>query len=310
MSRGPGGPRALSELTGPDADGRGALGRPPGRRAGRSPGAAPPGCTGGDLVPPRGLRPRRTRRGAGTDRRVGRRGARVRALAVRGPPDGVVEPGASAGARTRSRHRLGLALGVSTAALAHVWGPRALSALAAEVTAATADLPWRGGLALSGDAGTLRGVSGPSGERGELWAVLGAGPDTPPTLLRAAGVSLDPDGRLALRRRPPLGARGARASWARSRCPESCPSASRGRSGHRTRSPVMGSILGSRWLAGASTAGSASPRSRPCWRCSARCWAGRSVARRPSSGALPRWDWPTGACVSVRWGFAPANSIR
>jgi lipopolysaccharide export LptBFGC system permease protein LptF len=94
---------------------------------------------------------------------------------------------------------LGLALGVSTAALAHVWGPRALSALAAEVTAATADLPWRGGLALSGDAGTLRGVSGPSGERGELWAVLGAGPDTPPTLLRAAGVSLDPDGRLALR---------------------------------------------------------------------------------------------------------------
>lgn len=94
---------------------------------------------------------------------------------------------------------LGLALGGLTSALSHVWGPRALSALAADVTLAAAELPWRGGLSLAGEGGVLRGVTTSQGGRGELWAVLGAGADTPPTLLRAADAALDPDGRLTLR---------------------------------------------------------------------------------------------------------------
>lgn len=93
---------------------------------------------------------------------------------------------------------LGVALGALTSALAHAWGPRALSALAADVAASVAELPWRGGLALAGESGALRGVTTPEGGRAELWAVLGAGADTPPTLLRASGAGLDPEGRLTL----------------------------------------------------------------------------------------------------------------
>jgi hypothetical protein len=94
---------------------------------------------------------------------------------------------------------LGVALAGLTSALSHAWGPRALAALAADVTASAADLPWRGGLALAGESGVLRGVTTPDGHRGELWAVLGAGPETPPTLLRAGSAGLDAEGRLTLR---------------------------------------------------------------------------------------------------------------